>query len=59
MNILIAGCGKTGAKLASQLCEKGHGVSIIAQSRAHADTNIDNASSGTVMYGVAIDQSVL
>ncbi len=59
MNILIAGCGKTGAKLASQLCEEGHDVSIIAQSQAHADTNIDNEFSGTVMYGIAIDQSVL
>lgn len=59
MNILIAGCGKTGAKLASDLCEEGHDVSIIAQSHAHADTYLDNKFSGTVMYGIAIDQNIL
>ena len=59
MNILIAGCGRTGAKLASSLCDAGHDVSIIAQSRAYSDANLDNDFSGTVMYGIAIDQDTL
>ncbi len=59
MNILIAGCGKTGAKLASSLCKDRHEVFIIAQNSSDTDKNLDNDFTGSIMYGIAIDQDIL
>lgn len=59
MNILIAGCGRTGARLASDLCADGHDVSVIAQNQTYADSNLGNGFTGTIIYGIAIDQDIL
>lgn len=59
MNILIAGCGKTGGKLAMKLYTEGHDVSIIANNAVDVDKNLDTEFSGSVEYGVAIDQDTL
>lgn len=59
MNILIAGCGKTGGKLAMKLYTEGHDVSIISRTTADTDKNLDTEFNGNVEYGIAIDQDTL
>lgn len=58
MNILITGCGKVGATLASVLDKKGHDVSIIDQTEAHFDLLPPNYS-GFKTTGVPFDRDVL
>ena len=58
MNILIAGCGKVGSRLADFLCEKGHDVSIVDNDRSRFELLSDEFS-GFTIQGVPIDQDVL
>lgn len=58
MNILVVGCGKVGATLASVLSRKGHDVSVVAKD----ETSFERLSpdfSGYTIHGVPIDQDVL
>jgi len=58
MNILIAGCGKVGSRLADFLCEKGHDVSIVDNDRSRFEL-LSYEFSGFTIQGVPIDQDVL
>lgn len=59
MNILIAGCGRTGGQLAMKLSKEGHDVCVIINNPDDADKNLDTEFNGSIEYGVAIDQDVL
>lgn len=58
MNILIVGCGRTGAYLAPELESVGHEVAVLAESQEEAET-IGNEFGGMVSVGVPIDVNVL
>lgn len=59
MNILIAGCGKTGGKLAMTFHNDGHDVCIISQNQSDVEKNLDTQFNGSIVYGIAIDQDTL
>ncbi len=58
MNILIVGCGKVGARLASVLSRQGHDVSVVNKTRDGFDF-LSSDFSGFTTLGVPIDQDVL
>lgn len=58
MNILVIGCGKTGAQLCNQLNLEGHDVSVIDPNIANF-TGLSEDFSGYTVSGVPIDQDVL
>ena len=58
MNILVIGCGKVGARLASTLSEEGHDVSIVDRNEKNFEMLSDDYS-GMTTVGVPIDQDVL
>lgn len=58
MNILIVGCGKVGARLASVLSREGHDISIVDKEESAFDL-LDGDYSGFTTTGVPIDQDVL
>ncbi|MGN0663699.1 MAG: potassium channel family protein [Negativibacillus sp.] len=58
MNILIVGCGKVGADLASTLYREGHDVAVIDRNPDNFH-RLDNDFSGLILQGLAIDQDVL
>ena len=58
MNILVVGCGKVGARLASVLSRQGHDVSIITRNEEDFDM-LASDFSGYTLQGVPIDQDVL
>ena len=58
MNILIIGCGDTGAQLANTLDELGSQVSVVDRDPAAADA-LSEDFGGMFTTGVAIDQDTL
>lgn len=58
MNILIIGCGKVGASLASKLNDMGHDVSIVDKDETRFELLTKNFT-GFMTCGVPIDQDVL
>lgn len=58
MNILIVGCGKVGAQLATYLCRLGHDVSIVDRREESFDL-LGSDFTGFVLTGVPIDRDVL
>lgn len=58
MNILVAGCGKVGSRLAYALSQKGFDVCIIEQDAELFD-NLPSDFVGYTVHGVAIDQDAL
>ena len=58
MNILIAGCSQTGAKLAAELSREGHDVSVVDPSAA-AQSLLPDDFTGYFTTGILIDEDVL
>lgn len=58
MNIIVVGCGKVGARLATQLSHEGHDVSIIDKDE-DAFNMLGSDFSGFKTCGIPIDQDVL
>lgn len=58
MNILVVGCGKVGSRLAHNLSQSGHDVSIVDRLDSSFDLIPDDFS-GLTTAGVPIDQDVL
>jgi len=58
MYIVIAGCGRVGARLATDMAADGHNVVVIDRNRA-AFTNLGPAFNGVALLGTAIDEDVL
>ncbi len=58
MNILVVGCGKVGARLASALSREGHDVSVVDRSEENLEMLSDDYA-GFKTCGIPIDQDVL
>ncbi|MFZ2537560.1 MAG: TrkA family potassium uptake protein [Oscillospiraceae bacterium] len=58
MNIIIVGCGKVGARLASLLDHEGHDVSIVDRHEESFEM-LDDTYGGFKTCGIPIDQDVL
>ncbi|MBN1487353.1 MAG: TrkA family potassium uptake protein [Anaerolineae bacterium] len=58
MNIIIVGCGRTGAMLAATLCKKGHDVAII-DINPEAFTRLSDDFRGRTLTGWGFDKNVL
>ena len=58
MNILIIGCSREGASLASIMCERGHDVSVL-DSRRDSFELLDDGFTGLTFKGVPIDNDDL
>lgn len=58
MNILIAGCGKVGSRLADILSKMGHDVSVVDQNPERFD-QLSDSFTGFTIQGVPIDQDAL
>ncbi|MCM1298243.1 MAG: TrkA family potassium uptake protein [Firmicutes bacterium] len=58
MNILIVGCSRVGASLASELCQRGHDVSVMDR-RSEAFEQLDDNFTGLTFKGVPIDNDDL
>ncbi|MDR1260126.1 MAG: TrkA family potassium uptake protein [Oscillospiraceae bacterium] len=58
MNILVVGCGKTGAQLANLLWRKGHSISVIDRKPKNFE-NLDSNFSGLTTPGIPIDLDTL
>ena len=58
MNIVILGCGRVGAVLATMMDRNGHSVSIIDQS-GDAFQRLPNDFSGNLIIGNGVDEDVL
>ena len=58
MNILVAGCGKTGAALAGKLAEYGHDIAVIDENGSNFD-NLPEGFGGLAFEGIPIDSDAL
>jgi trk system potassium uptake protein TrkA len=58
MNVIVIGCGRFGAELASRLHQKGHQVAIVDQTAAAFD-NLDPDFRGRVIEGDVLSQDML
>ena len=58
MNVVVIGCGRFGAELASRLYQKGHQVSVVDQT-ATAFDNLDPDFRGRVIEGDVLSQDML
>jgi trk system potassium uptake protein TrkA len=58
MKILIMGCGRVGARLASQLDEDGHEVTIL-DIETYSFRRLPPSFGGTALYGNGIDEETL
>lgn len=58
MNVVVIGCGRFGAELASRLYQKGHQVAVVDQT-ATAFDNLDPDFRGRVIEGDVLSQDVL
>lgn len=58
MNIVILGCGRVGATLATMLDREGHTVSVIDQ-RSDSFQRLSNTFSGDLIVGNGVDEDVL
>lgn len=59
MRIVILGCGRVGARLATALDREGHSVSIIDRNPDAFRRFLDESFGGQVIVGVGIDEDVL
>lgn len=58
MNIVIAGCGRLGAELATRLDHQNHGISVI-DLNPQAFRRLESAFTGRAIVGTCIDEDVL
>jgi len=58
VKIIIVGCGRVGAKLASDFAEEGHQVSVVDQ-RQTAFRRLPSGFRGQLVLGTGIDEDVL
>ena len=58
MNILIMGCGRVGARLASMLDEDGHKVTIL-DTDTYSFRRLPSSFGGTALFGNGIDEESL
>ncbi len=58
MNVIVIGCGRFGAELASRLYQKGHQVAVVDQT-ATAFDNLDPQFRGRVIEGDVLSQHML
>jgi trk system potassium uptake protein TrkA len=58
MNVIVIGCGRFGAELASRLYQKGHQVAVVDQS-ASAFDNLDPNFRGRIIEGDVLSQDML
>jgi trk system potassium uptake protein TrkA len=58
MNVVVIGCGRFGAELASRLYQKGHQVAVVDQT-ATAFDNLDPDFRGRVIEGDVLSQDML
>lgn len=58
MKVVILGCGRVGARLATQLDRTGHDVTIIDRNQ-DSFTRLDANYSGAMVLGTGIDEDVL
>lgn len=58
MNVIIIGCGKTGARLAKSLDDRGYDVSILDNDAAKLEM-LEEGFSGLITQGMMIDVDVL
>ena len=58
MFVIIMGCGRVGARLATMLNQAGHEVTIL-DIKASAFARLDQSFNGTTMLGNGVDQEVL
>ena len=58
MDIIVAGCGRVGANLATRLANDGHNVSVIDRDPA-AFARLGSGFNGITVKGIAFDQDVL
>src|ERR1700736_4476486 len=58
VKVVIVGCGRVGARLALQLTDEGHEVTIIDQSASSSSRLCDNFA-GTALIGNGIDEDML
>jgi trk system potassium uptake protein TrkA len=58
VKVVIVGCGRVGSRLALQLTEEGHEVTVIDQSSS-AFTRLGDNFAGTALLGNGIDEDML
>jgi trk system potassium uptake protein TrkA len=58
MNILIMGCGRVGARLASLLDEDGHKVTVL-DNDTYSFRRLPSSFGGTALFGNGIDEEAL
>ncbi len=58
MNIVILGCGRVGARLATMMDREGHSISVIDYS-SEAFRRLEPNFSGSTMVGNGVDEEVL
>ncbi|MBI5956682.1 MAG: TrkA family potassium uptake protein [Chloroflexi bacterium] len=58
MNIIVLGCGRVGAALATMLDAEGHSVTVIDQN-SDAFRRLDAGYKGNMVLGTGIDEDVL
>ena len=58
MNVIIVGCGRVGARLATQLDQEGHHVTVIDLS-VSAFSRLGEGFKGEMVVGTGVDESVL
>jgi len=58
MNLLVVGCGKVGARLATQMSAEGHDVSVV-DSDEKAFLQLGEEFTGMTFVGIEFDQDVL
>ncbi len=58
MRVVIVGCGRVGARLASQLDESGHAVAVVDVNR-ESFRRLGDGFAGTTIIGTGIDEDVL
>lgn len=59
MNVLIIGLGITARRVALELCERGHEVSVLSSSHDHINKLLSLGFSGQISQGVHIDRECL
>ena len=58
MNVVIMGCGRVGARVASLLDQNGHKITII-DTQSTAFSRLSNYYSGDTVIGTGIDEDIL
>lgn len=58
MNVVIMGCGRVGARVASLLDQNGHSVTVI-DTRSQAFSRLARDFSGDTVIGTGIDEDIL